>query len=168
MIAMGLLATSLALADGAPTEETIATETVKSQHGYVSMGAGPLPFPIPLFGIGGRFQHGHHGADLSIQGVTFGSGFSILKENVDYLYYFKPKLASQFYMGAGVSATEFFSHGKVSTTLSPQFLFGKQYTNENQDVRFFQAQIEPVFFSLKGHHRMTTFPSVILSYGICF
>src|SRR6516162_5913296 len=103
LIALGLFITSLAFAD-APDQPEI--ETVKSSHAYVSLGLGPFPIPMPIFGIGGRFQNGHHGADISLQGISFGSGFTVLKENVDYLHYFKPKLASQFYMGCGLSVTE--------------------------------------------------------------
>jgi hypothetical protein len=167
-LTFGLTATALAFADATPTE----TQPVTYAAPYISLGIGPLPIPMPLFGVGGRFQSGHHGADLSFQGITWGSSNStILKENIDYLYYFKPNLSSQFYMGAGVSFTEFDPFRKCQTFLSPQLLVGKQYTNESGDVRFFQAQIEPVYAHLnKTHskHWLSTFPSVILTYGICF
>ncbi len=159
LIIAGLLATSFACAEEEP---------VKSSSAYVSLGLGPFPVPMPLFGIGGRFQEGHHGADISLQGVSFGRGFSILKENVDYLYYFKPNLESQFYAGFGASATEIFSNRKCESYLSPQFLIGKQYTNKVGDVRFFQAQIEPVFLDLNRNLKPGFFPVVVLSYGICF
>jgi hypothetical protein len=173
LIAIGLLTTSLAFADSAPqTELTISnSEPVKNSCGYVSLGLGPFPIPMPIFGIGGRFQSGHHGADISLQGISFGSGFTVLKENIDYLYYFKPKLSSQFYIGGGISATEVISHKNCQSYLSPQILIGKQYTNKDGDVRFFQAQIEPVFLDLNKLHRKQswgTFPAVVLSYGICF
>ena len=145
-------------------------ETVSGQDLYLSLGLGPFPIPMPLFGIGTRFQQGHHGADLSLQGITCGRRFSVLKENIDYLYYFKPKLASQFYLGCGVSFTEIFSHRHHETLLSPQLLIGKQYTNKDGDVRFFQAQIEPVFLDLNRINKKQhwTFPAVVISYGICF
>jgi hypothetical protein len=61
----------------------------------------------------------------------------------------------------------------MKALLSPQVILGKQYTNKEGDVRYFQAQIDPVFLDLnraykKGHTRVGTFPAVILSYGICF
>jgi len=170
ILAFGLLSTSLIFADAIP-ETYNETPAVTSNKAYVSLGLGPFPIPMPLFGIGGRFQNGHHGADISIQGVSFGRGFSVLKENVDYLYYFKPKLASQFYMGAGLSFTEVFSRKRCQSYLSPQFVIGKQYTNDDNDVRFFQAQIEPVFLDLNKVHKKQswgTFPAVVISYGICF
>ena len=110
LIIVGLLAASFACADEEP---------VKNSTAYVSLGLGPFPIPMPLFGVGGRFQDGHHGADVSLQGVSFGSSFSVLKENVDYLYYFKPNLASQFYAGFGASATEFFGGRKCESFLFP-------------------------------------------------
>jgi len=169
LIATLMTVTTFAFADAATTE----TPTVTHAAPYISLGVGPLPIPLPLFGVGGRFQSGHHGADFSVQGLTFGSSAStIFKENIDYLYYFKPNLASQFYMGAGLSFTEFNPFRKCQTFVSPQLLVGKQYTNESGDVQFFQAQIEPVFAHLNksshSKHRWATFPSVILTYGICF
>src|SRR5690349_5534082 len=120
LIALGMIATSLSFADITTPQNEVETENVKNSCGYVSLGLGPFPIPLPLIGIGGRFQNGHHGADISLQGITFGRGFTVLKENVDYLYYFKPKLASQFYMGYGVSMTETISHKRCHTFLSPQ------------------------------------------------
>ncbi len=179
LIAIGLLTTTLAFADaGASTEaETTKqaavteTEAVKASHAYLSLGLGPFPIPLPLFAVGGRFQNGHHGADISLQGISFGSNLTILKENIDYVHYFKPRIASQFYMGIGASVTEVISHKKCNTLLSPQVLIGKQYTNDDGDVRFFQAQVEPVFLKLNNVHKNRswgTFPAVIISYGICF
>jgi hypothetical protein len=167
----GLLATPFIFADAPAPSEEEATD-VKSQKAYISLGLGPFPIPMPIFGMGGRFQSNHHGADISLQGISFGSSFTLLKQNVDYLYYFKPKLASQFYIGGGVSGTEIFSkHGTCHAYLSPQVVIGKQYTNTDGDVRFFQAQIDPVFLDLnKIHKRQSwgTFPAVVISYGICF
>lgn len=192
LMALGILASSFAFADQ-PSEVTsimkapavaeidcqkqdvLQTEAapVKASYGYVSLGLGPFPIPMPLFGVGGRFQNGHHGFDGSIQFISFGRGFTLAKENLDYLYYFKPDLASQFYVGGGVSFTEIWSHRHFQAYLSPQLVFGKQYTNEAGGVRYFQAQIDPVFLDLnhlhkKHHSRFGTFPAVVLSYGICF
>ena len=181
LMTLGLLASSLAFADEASNTETmmavpaaVETEPVKASYGYVSLGLGPFPIPMPLLGIGGRYQNGHHGFDGSLQFFTLGNSFTIAKENLDYLYYFKPNLASQFYVGGGIGITEAISRGRVQAFLSPQVILGKQYTNKAGDVRYFQAQIDPVFLDLnkvhrREHHRMLgTFPAVVLSYGICF
>jgi hypothetical protein len=181
LMALGLLASSFAFADEgsevvsimkAPVAEVEAAPVVAS-YGYVSLGLGPFPIPFPLFGVGGRYQNGHHGFDGSIQFISFGRGFTLVKENLNYLYYFKPNLASQFYVGGGVGITEFLSDGHLQAFLSPQVIVGKQYTNKDGGVRYFQAQIDPVFLNLnkvykKGRCSVGTYPAVVLSYGICF
>jgi hypothetical protein len=181
LMTLGLLASSFAFADGgsevvsmmkAPVAEVEAAPVVAS-YGYVSLGLGPFPLPMPLFGIGGRYQNGHHGFDGSIQFISFGRSFTITKENLDYLYYFKPNLASQVYVGGGIGITEVWSRGHMQALLSPQVIVGKQYTTKEGSVRYFQAQIDPVFLDLnkvykKGRSSVGTFPAVVLSYGICF
>src|SRR5579864_2213466 len=104
LMTLGLLATSFVFAGKrsettslmkAPTFEVEAAP-VTASYGYVSLGLGPFPIPLPLIGVGGRYQNGHHGFDGSIQFISFGRSFTLAKENIDYLYYFKPNHASQF------------------------------------------------------------------------
>jgi hypothetical protein len=182
LMTLGLLASSCVFADGgsemaslmqAPALVKAEPAKVEAAYGYVSLGLGPFPLPAPLLGFGGRYQNGHHGVDGSVQFFTMGSNFTIAKENIDYLHYFKPNLASQFYMGAGLGFTEVWTrHSNVQAFFSPQLILGQQYTNDSGDVRFFQAQIDPVFVHLntitKKHRRVGTFPAVVLTYGICF
>lgn len=168
LLTLGILATSFLVADEKAPEIETPKETIEAGYGYMSLGLGPFPIPMPLLGLGGRYQNGHNGIDGSLQFISFGAGFTLLKENIDYLYYFKPNLKSQFYAGAGVSATEIFSHGKVHTSLSPQFIVGKQYTNEAGAVRYFQAQIDPVFIETRHFGRAHVIPCVVISYGMCF
>jgi len=168
---LGLLATSLAFADETPA--ATVQEDVISSKGYVSLGLGPFPLPLPLFGIGGRYQNNHHGFDGSVQFISFGKDFTLARENFDYLYFFKPDLKSQFYVGGGAAVTEFFSDGRMRAFLSPQAVLGRQYTTKTGDIRYFQVQIDPVFLDLNKVHkknkfRTGTFPVVVLSYGICF
>jgi hypothetical protein len=177
LLALGLLASSFVFAD-APSEvvsplKESETTPVTASFGYISLGLGPFPIPAPLLGFGGRYQKGHNGVDGSLQFFTVGKSFTIAKENIDYLYYFKPNLASQFYVGGGLGFTEIISHGHFKAYLSPQVVLGKQYTNEAGDVRYFQAQIDPVFLDLNSviknkHRHVGTFPAIVLSYGICF
>jgi len=168
---LGLLMTSLMFADDASQPEMQeTTEVVKASHGYVSLGVGPLPWPLPFFGVGHRMQEGHHGFDASLQAFYFGRA-GILKENFNYLHYFKPKLASQFYMGAGIGVTEVIGCGGCAVLLSPEIVLGKQYTNKDGDVRFFQAQIDPVFLNVSSINRKGSwgaYPAIMLTYGICF
>ena len=181
LLTLGLLATAFVFADeGSEIVSMMKTPEiekeaapVESSYGYASLGVRPLPIPIPLFGLGWRYQNGHHGFDGSLQFVSFGKSLTLTKENLDYLYYFKPNLASQFYVGGGVAFTEFWSHGHLRVLLSPQVVVGKQYTNDTGGVRYFQVQIDPLFLDLKRmcKNRLTfvaTYPAVVFSYGICF
>ncbi len=183
LMILGLLASSFAFADEgseivsmmkAPVVDCeVEAAPVVASFGYVSFGLGPFTLPLPSFGIGGRYQNGHHGFDGSIQFISFGKGFESTKENLDYLYYFKPNLDSQFYVGGGVGITEIWSRGHIQVLLSPQVILGQQYTTKAGSVRYFQAQIDPVFLDLnhvykKGRSRVGAFPAVVLSYGICF
>jgi hypothetical protein len=179
LMTLGVLAIACTYADEIPTTENnqpeakVAPSTVEASHGYLSLGLGPFPIPMPIFGIGGRFQKGHHGFDVSVQATTVIS-LTVVKENFLYLHYFKPNLASQFYVGGGFGITEIFqkfksSHQRTPILASPQFIFGKEYTNDSGDRRFFQAQVDFPFVNLNSKHdRIVKFPAVVVSYGICF
>jgi len=181
LLTLGLLATAFVFADeGSEVVSMMKTPEmekeaapVEASYGYVSLGLGPFPELMPIFGVGGRYQKGHHGFDGSIQFGTLGRHFTAAKENFNYLYYFNPNLASQFYVGGGIAFTETWSHSHFDVFFSPQAVVGKQYTNKNGGVRYFQVQIDPVFLDLKrvfkdGHMRGSAVPAVVLSYGLCF
>lgn len=161
------------------TWKETAAVNVTSSIGYFSIGVGPLPVPLPNFGLGYRFQRNHHGFDLSLQAATI-VAVTQAKVSLLYDYYFKPNLNSQFYMGLGASASGLFEnkkHWKKTTgSFSPELMFGKQYQNEAKDLRFLQLQISFPTFSIKkfperkftGKHHILYMPLVVLSYGICF
>ena len=159
-------------------QEAVAVkEPVRQQFGYVELGVGPLPIPLPVFGIGYRSQWNHHGVDVSGQVATVVSATAV-QANVLYHYYFKPSLASQFYVGAGVAPSVGFGGRHYGFGISPEFVFGKQYRNESNDLRFFQAQINFPTFVTEARHRysyweanrahLIKYPIVTLSYGIGF
>lgn len=183
LMALGILAFSFAFADQ-PSEitsnmqapavaeeeceqlevEQIEAIPVKAAYGYVSLGLMAIPYPIPLVGVGGRYQKGHHGVDGSIQFFTH-RGTTLMKENINYLYYFKPNLASQYYLGGGIGSMQAWSDSRGDDhlwgiTLTPQLLFGKQYKTKALGVHYIQIQVDPVFI-----HNC---PFVTLSYGFCF
>lgn len=113
-------------------------------------------------------QNGHHGADVSLQATSLGC-WTLVKTNALYLHYFKPSYTSEFYAGGGVTG------GRVIGDFGgwftgPEFIFGKQYLNESQDLRFFQAQVTFPTITWMDHHRIevTAFPMVVLSYGLGF
>jgi hypothetical protein len=168
LMTLGLLAISFAFADEgsevasmmkAPASD-FEVPVVEASYGYYCVGIGPLPFPAPLVGVGGRYQYGHHGFDGSLQASSL-LFFNVVKVNANYLYYFKPNLDSQWYIGAGVGLTQPFSAliaRRPGPYVSPQLVVGKQYTNERGNPRHFQAEIS----------WLDEFPVAVISYGISF
>ena len=190
LMTLGLLASSIVFADEgsevvsimkAPIDDC-EVPVVEASYGYVNFGLGlfPLPMgwrtivvPIPLLGVGGRYQKGQHGFDGSFQFISF-KGFDTLQKKISTTFIqFKPNLASQWYVGGGVGVTQIWSRGHITPFLAPQMILGKQYTNKAGSARYFQAQIDPVSLDLKhtykkGHPLIYPFPVIVLSYGICF
>lgn len=149
-------------------EEAIEPQTIKQEHGYASFGLGPAPIPLPIFSLGYRMQNGHHGADVSLQAATIVS-YTALKANAYYLHYFKPSYASEFYVGGGATLGGIFGNDSGLFT-GPEFVFGKQYRNESNDLRFFQMQVTLPTISWHRHHHaeVLKYPLVVFSYGLGF
>ncbi len=131
-------------------------------YAYATLGGITPLLMFPIAGIGTRIQSGHNGFDIGVQGTCFGN-FFILKANATYLFYPKPNLQKQFYygIGAGIERME-----KEKTSFSPEFVVGKQFTNDTGGRRFFEAQITPYIVDNHGHG--TLIPGVIIRYGIGF
>jgi hypothetical protein len=147
-------------------DEQKQPNAIHDRSGYVDLGLGPLPALLPVFGVGYREQWGHHGLDNHLQVATVVQA-TALKGSSHYLYYFKPNLASQFYVGGGASVGGvFIKHGRDKFIVSPDLVVGKQYKNEAGDKRFFQAQTSWPTFTQTG--KVTYFPIVVLSYGFMF
>ncbi len=164
-----LLVTSFAFAE--KEEHCCCCCDTENSFGYVDIGLGPFPFPVPSFGLGYRTQNNHHGKDLSLQ-VSTVIAVTQVKASALYHYYFKPNLYSQFYVGAGASASGIFaSHRDINSHffISPEFAFGKEYKNETCDTRFFEAAISFPTFGMHDFPRHTLYaPLVVLKYGIAF
>lgn len=151
---------------------------VKQGFGYFSTGIGHCLHLLSGCASGYRMQSGHHGADLSLQMTGSYVTLPQLKTNLLYHHYFKPSLNSQFYVGGGVgsgvllSASPLFGGGWDKIYLfSPEFVFGKQYRNESNNLRFFQMQVSLPMVALGKHaHCMEArgSPLVVISYGIGF
>jgi hypothetical protein len=143
-----------------------SSRSSKKIEGYTSLGVGPLEMLVPFFGVGARMQQGYFGWDLSAQvGTQFKITFC--KANAVGLYIPKPDRLSQFYVGLGAGLSETFVSSVHHCLVSPQLVFGKEYTNETCDRRFFQAQIDWPFFGV-GHKPLYHQPAVVLSYGLLF
>lgn len=165
-----LILTSFLALGTAIAQEPIAPQEppqkISQQFGYVGAGVGPLPLPLPVFMAGYRTQTGHHGADLSLQASTI-VVITELKTNFLYHYYFNPSLTSEFYVGGGIGTSILFGSKRSGVFFSPEFVFGKQYRNESNDLRFFQLQISFPTIAYSDE-RISLFPLVTLSYGIGF
>jgi hypothetical protein len=161
----------LATATLCASETEQPAEPVRHSMGYVDLGVGPLPIPLPSFGLGYRLQRGHHGFDAS-ERVTTVVHFTEWKTSLLYHHYFHPNLKSQFYAGGGVGLSALsgrsFNHQSLRGTISPEFVFGKQYQNELGYNRFFQAQISWPTFRFGHMNKPFYMPLVVLSYGIGF
>ncbi len=166
-----LSAMTTAFANEEPAASANETTRVEQSFGYVGLGLGPFPIPLPAFSAGFRSQAGHHGFDVNLQAQTIIEATQ-LKMNGLYLHFFKPNVASEFYAGGGLGVSTVFGHHHDHAFLiSPELVFGKQYRNESDDTRFFQAQMSfptlPVDSDFHAH-RVFWFPLVVLSYGIGF
>ncbi len=168
MMKFGLAALLMTGAVAAEEATTPAPEKVTSSLGYMDIGLGPVPIPLPNFGLGYRFQSDHNGMDLSLHAMTV-VAITQLKATALYQYYFKPNLNSQFYVGGGAGVSDIFNRKKHYFVISPEFVFGKQYRNEANDTRFMQVGISWPTMNLTGHdHRLMKYPLVVFSYGIMF
>lgn len=153
------------------TGTAFANESVKenptSQFPYVSLGIGPAPVPLPVFGVGYRAQWGHHGVNALVNASTV-YYITGVKGSVLYNYYFKPNLDSQFYFGVGPAVGGLFSNKRAhGYGGAAEFSFGKQYRNQTGDVRFFEAEFDfPLVVDHKPH--FVAYPVVVLNYGIGF
>jgi hypothetical protein len=156
-------------------DEPLQPKTVSNAFPYVDLGLGPLPIPCPVVGVGGRFQQGHLGFDLSLQ-MTTTVVLTAIKENIDLIFYPKPKLESQFYLGMGVGTLQLLERrGYVQGFISPQLLVGNEFTTKHGARRYLQARIDCPLIrqdwmsSEKYHGKRNHFlTSIIFSYGFCF
>jgi hypothetical protein len=181
LITILLLVSSVSAFATSPKDEVVKTSDqtfVTKSYGYLDIGVGPLPLPIPSFGMGYRNQLHHHGCDLSLRLSTI-VFVTQVKSNFLYHYYFKPNLASQFYIGGGLGISGLFSNShKIQNgtmCFSPEFVLGKEYKNESGDRRFAQVQISWPTYSFKHFSdrnfsdcRILYMPLVVFSYGIGF
>lgn len=144
---------------------------IKSRFTYVSGGIGLDDdyFPWGALAAGHRLQWECHGFEASLQGNTFILWFSQVRLNLLYHYYFKPYLASQFYVGAGLgpgigieSSSHWNHHGDLFFSFSPVVDAGYEYRTRSGGIRFIDLQISSPLARLNGHGYS---PLFLVSYG---
>jgi hypothetical protein len=155
-----LLATGL-------TTSAFAEEKVTAKIPYVSIGLGPAPVPLPIFGVGYRAQWDHYGVNGSVNVSTL-YWVTGVKGSLLFNYYKKPNLDSQFYFGIG-PAVGLGIEKRVGVAFASEFAFGKQYINEAGDLRFCELTIDfPCAVDSKHGVKVFPIPIVIFNYGIGF
>ncbi|MEN9343410.1 MAG: hypothetical protein RLZZ453_197 [Chlamydiota bacterium] len=161
--------TSLENIESISQEDKQVQSVIEKQYGYVDIGVGPAPLPAAIVGLGYRGQRNHHGYDVSLQGNTM---FIVSEVRLNFLYHYypSPNLESQWYIGTGVAAGYAFLLTHPSClTLSPQWVFGKEYCNDSGKRTFWQVGIrEPIFAFTHGENDYTWIPLVEFTYGFGF
>jgi hypothetical protein len=157
------------------TLEQTKTSANRESNTYASIGVGPLPILLPVFGIGHRESWNHHGFDTSLQVATIVS-ITALRYNLLYSYIVHPNPEGQTYLNLGAAVGTIFHHGLSSIFTSPEFIVGREWTNSSKEKRFCQVEISFPNFSwhYKHHpnefknHNLHYFPIATLSYGFMF
>jgi hypothetical protein len=145
----------------------------RESFAYFDMGIGPFPLLIPTFGIGGRTQYKHIGADLALDVSTI-YYVTCVKFTPSVLYYPSVNLNSQFYAGLGAGCASYFINKKKfkdsAFCFSPELIFGKKYKNSDGKNRFFESRIGfPTIGKVrKKGKKILYYPIVYFKYGISF
>jgi hypothetical protein len=140
----------------------------KEAFPYVDLGLGPL-VPAPTIGVGYRLQSEKQGFDLAARLSTV-VVWNVFKLSALYLYYPRPNLDSQFYVGLG-GATEWVHwSSEVHWGVSAEWIVGKQFTNRSCQRRFWQIQtgLPTYFFQPIDAHYWNILPFATFSYGFIF
>jgi len=172
-ICYGFLGLAKTLFASDPLEEA---NEILNQYGYVNLGMGPLPFPVPTLGGGYRNQRNRHGLDVNASIVIVAPERVGVKWTGRYLHYFSPNLDRQFYVGGGPAVSSIFSC-IVRTRwsglgVSPEFLFGREYRSSKGGRRFWEVVVDfPTFASNEDIYKWGNeghfiyFPYVYAQYG---
>lgn len=137
-----------------------SSELPKNHHVYFDVGA---MYVFPQLGAGFRQQNGYWGYDLTLKGsalpLPIGSGsirtvvwLPWISGRAHLLYYPRPNLESQWYVGGGIVSPYF-------SVVWPNVVFGKSYQTAEGKDRFWQIGAE---FAPGGF-----IPIVSFSYGFC-
>lgn len=157
-----LLAAQMLCAD--PPSLTIdrpSSDLPKNHHVYFDLGT---MYIFPQLGAGFRQQIGYWGYDLALKGsvvpLAIGCGPMVrtavwlpwVSGGARLLYYPKPNLESQWYVGGGVTSPCF-------SMVCPSLVFGKSYQTAKGKDRFWQIGTDIIPES--------SAPIVSFSYGFC-
>ena len=105
---------------------------------YIRLDYG-VPFLFTL-NFGKRLQVNHHGLDMSA-GTTFWPHFYEIQSNIDYLFFPKLNLESQYYFGIGLKSLFFIFSSNYCFSYQPEIVLGKEYVKKNGKNRFLEIKI---------------------------
>jgi len=149
---------------------------------YSKIGGGLMPGGAPCvsLGIGGRYRHGHHGIDFSVNGhgftLIFMNAYSI-STKAQYLYYPKPHSNYALYLGGGVGYTSMYDdafvpiNGGVGTSHTTQFLtldgvVGCEFRRDKKIKPILQLELSMPTIYLNDRLQSSRVPSVVLFMGV--
>ena len=125
--------------------------------------------------FGKRVQVNRHGLDISA-GTTFFPGLYRIQNHIDYIFFPKPNLESQYYLGIGLQSILILSHA-YAFRHQPEIMIGKEYIKKNGKKRFLEIKIG-YYAALKRsylpkHHEYlkkhtNKWPMIYLCHGIEF
>ncbi len=181
LMIFGLLTSFVLSAEEVATVSQTEKNCVRSSNVYTSIGVGPLPILLPVFGVGYRASWNHHGFDTSAQVATIGK-VTGLRWNLLYSFIVHPNPQGQTYVDLGAAAGTVFHHGLAGVFASPELVVGRQWMNKSGEKRFCQAEINFPSFTWKHDHKelcfggkhhferkdVSFFPIVTVSYGFLF
>ncbi|MBA2727403.1 MAG: hypothetical protein H0U49_04440 [Parachlamydiaceae bacterium] len=152
--------------------DEVLTRPRTTSFNYWNVGVGPLLL-IPNVGIGHRYYQDQFGFDVSL---NFGSVYyvSSLQLIANALYIPNPHVERPWYFGLGGAlgvGTDYKFSGAI-VTASPNFLIGKELTNNNDYKSFVEAQIQFPTWGSKARkiskNLRVDFPLMYVKYGRSF
>ncbi|PIS02742.1 MAG: hypothetical protein COT85_01545 [Chlamydiae bacterium CG10_big_fil_rev_8_21_14_0_10_42_34] len=150
---------------------------IYKQYTYVTVGGGPLPYPIPTLSGGYRTQNTSYGFDLNAAVVLVAPTRIATKFAGRYLHYFNPNIGPQVYAGIGAAISPIFSWKSSANWaglgISPELLIGREHFSENGGTRFWEIVIDfPTYSTDEKAYKwggawehVVYFPYVYFQYG---
>ncbi len=147
-------------------DENVESKPINDTYGYFSHGAS---FPcIYSLNVASRVQRNHNGFEVGVGGSPILFAYEV-HAMANYLFFPKPDLDSQIYLGIGGQGGFANTVGdklkKGSGYFAPGLLIGKSFYRGKDDRRFVQVNVAPGFVYKKGWENV---PSLSVSYGYCF
>lgn len=154
-----------------PSIETPAPDYdcgVCDAYRYMSLGVGPIIF-IPNVGIGYRQRFSQFGWDTALSFSTIGYAHQLSAHLVGH-YFLSPLRKNSAYLGLGLMGSGIFTNHKESVgTLSPDFVFGKEFERNGDSRHFVEMHMAiPTLWMNSKHPHSMYFPLTYVKYGIAF